>query len=292
MIEKRYPRKLNKSIDSRLLAPDEMSDAVNINASEDTRGSGGNSGVLKPIKSNTPLNEGFAELGEGNKNVVGKLCATSTMLFTSLLMTMLVPTAYAYDPDEYLPGSGGPNGLTKVYVSNKLNYNASSFVKADITYISRNYVAEDDTLYEDVPFIFFTDNNSQPKKINVLRAIESDYDDNSEYDFLFACHKTPVHEITGEFGNSEDVNTNEFVGIEGFQFAYQTVYKDGSESAISSYSDVFVPPGYLSYYGQADVQILNQQNKIGLVVPPDDFSSEVESFKLLMRREILGLGFG
>ena len=90
---------------------------------------------------------------------------------------------YAYDPDEYLPGSGGSNGLTKVYASNKLNYNASSFVKADITYTPRNYIAEDDTLYEDVPFIFFTDNNSQPKKINVLRAIESDYDENSELDF-------------------------------------------------------------------------------------------------------------
>ena len=292
MIEKRYPRKLNKSIDSRLLAPDEMSDAVNINASEDTRGSGGNSGVLKPIKSNTPLNEGFAELGEGNKNVVGKvMCDKYNVIYFFVNDDAGANGIYAYDPDEYLPGSGGPNGLTKVYVSNKLNYNASSFVKADITYISRNYIAEDDTLYEDVPFIFFTDNNSQPKKINVLRAIESDYDDNSEYDFLFACHKTPVHEITGQFGNSEDVNTNEFVGIEGFQFAYQTVYKDGSESAISSYSDVFVPPGYLSYYGQADVQILNQQNKIGLVVPPDDFSSEVESFKLLMRRGDSGSWF-
>ena len=38
MIEKRYPRKLNKSVDSRLLAPDEMSDAINISAGEDTRG--------------------------------------------------------------------------------------------------------------------------------------------------------------------------------------------------------------------------------------------------------------
>ena len=133
---------------------------------------------------------------------------------------------YAYDPDEYLPGSGGSNGLTKVYASNKLNYNASSFVKADITYTPRNYIAEDDTLYEDVPFIFFTDNNSQPKKINVLRAIESDYDENSELDFLLACHKTPVHEIFGVFSTNTEVNTNEFLGIEGFQFAYQTVYRD------------------------------------------------------------------
>lgn len=292
MIEKRYPRKLNKSVDSRLLAPDEMSDAINISAGEDTRGEGGNAGVLKPVKSNTPLNEGFAEFADGNKNVVGKvMCDKYNVIYFFVNDDAGDNGIYAYDPDEYLPGSGGSNGLTKVYASNKLNYNASSFVKADITYIPRNYIAEDDTLYEDVPFIFFTDNNSQPKKINVLRAIESDYDENSESDFLLACHKTPVHEIIGEFSTNTQVNTNEFLGIEGFQFAYQTVYRDGSESAISSYSDVFVPPGYLTYYGQADVQILNQNNQINLVVPHNDFSSEVESFKILMRRGDSGSWF-
>lgn len=292
MIEKRYPRKLNKSVDSRLLAPDEMSDAINISAGEDARGEGGNAGVLKPVKSNTPLNQGFAELGEGNKNVVGKvMCDKYNVIYFFVNDDVGINGIYAYDPDEYLPGSGGPNGLTKVYVSSKLSYNASSFVKADITYIPRNYISEDDTLYEDVPFIFFTDNNSQPKKINVLRAIESDYDENSESDFILACHKTPVHEVYGEFGTNTEVNTNEFLGIEGFQFAYQTVYRDGSESAISSYSDVFVPPGYLTYYGQADVQILNQNNQISLIVPHDDFSSEVESFKLLMRRGDSGSWF-
>jgi hypothetical protein len=292
MIEKRYPRKLNKSIDSRLLAPDEMSDAINISTGEDTRGSGGNAGVLKPIKSNTPLNEGFAEFADGNKNVVGKvMCDKYNVIYFFVNDAAGDNGIYAYDPDEYLPGSGGSNGLTKVYVSSTLAYNASSFVKADITYIPRNYVAEDETLYEDVPFIFFTDNNSQPKKINVLRAIEGDYDGNSELDFLLACHKTPVHEITGSFLYDAAINTNEFLGIEGFQFAYQTVYRDGSESAISSYSDVFVPPGYLTYYGQADVQILNQQNTIKLTVPSDDFSSEVESFKILMRRGDSGSWF-
>lgn len=292
MIEKRYPRKLNKSVDSRLLAPDEMSDAINISAGEDTRGEGGNAGVLKPVKSNTPLNEGFAEFADGNKNVVGKvMCDKYNVIYFFVNDDAGDNGIYAYDPDEYLPDSGGSNGLTKVYASNNLNYNASSFVKADITYIPRNYIAEDGTLYEDVPFIFFTDNNSQPKKINVLRAIESDYDENSELDFLLACHKTPVHEIYGEFSTNTEVNTNEFLGIEGFQFAYQTVYRDGSESAISSYSDVFVPPGYLTYYGQADVQILNQNNQISLVVPHDDFSSEVESFKILMRRGDSGSWF-
>jgi len=292
MIEKRYPRKLNKSADSRLLAPDEMSDAINISAGEDTRGEGGNAGVLKPVKSNTPLNEGFSEFGDGDKNVVGKvMCEKYNVIYFFVNDVNGDNGIYAYDPDEYLPGSGGLNGLTKVYVSNKLTYNSSSFVKADITYIPRNYISEDDTLYEDVPFIFFTDNIGQPKKINVLRAIESDYEANSENDFIFVCHKTPTEQITGEWGIDDSITINEFLGIEGFQFAYQTVYTDGSESAISSYSDVFVPPGYLRYQGQSDVQFLNQTNKIDLTIPSDDMSSEVESVKLLTRRGDSGSWF-
>ena len=38
MIEKRFPRKLNKSVDSRILGADSMSDALNINVSENTEG--------------------------------------------------------------------------------------------------------------------------------------------------------------------------------------------------------------------------------------------------------------
>ena len=135
-------------------------------------------------------------------------------------------------------------------------------------------MSAEDVLYEDVPMIFFTDNNSQPKKLNVLRAIESDYDADSEGDFILVCHKTPVNEITGVWGNDPTISINEFLGIEGFQFAYQTVYRDGSESAISSYSDIFVPPGYLRYQGQSDVQYLNQQNKIDLLIPGGDMSPE------------------
>ena len=55
MIDKRLPRKLNKALDSRLLPKSDMSDALNVSITEDSRGEGGNAGVLKPIRSNFDL---------------------------------------------------------------------------------------------------------------------------------------------------------------------------------------------------------------------------------------------
>ena len=292
MIEKRYPRKLNKSIDSRLLGPDEMSDAININTSEDTRGGGGNAGVIKPLKSNTPLNEGFASFSDGNKTVVGKvMCDKYDVIYFFVYDADGQNGIYAYDPEKYLPGSNGKNGITKVFSSPSLTYGPEVFIKADITYVQRNYETADGTLYEDVPYIFFTDNVSQPKKINVLRAIEQDYDEGSIFDFMLVCPRTPQKPIvpisgssSGGWDNETDFNSNEFIGIEGFQFAYQNVYVDGSETAISAYSQIFVPPGYLRYTGSSDVAYLNQLNAIEIVIPNDDMSDEIESVKLLARR--------
>ena len=297
MIEKKFPRKLNKSADSRRLAADEMSDALNINVSEDGSGEG-NSGVIKPLKSNTPLDSGFDLASESDKTVLGKVsCDKYNVIYFFVYNADDVHGIYDYDPDEYLPGSNGKNGITKVFESIVFNFQATDFIKADITYVQRNYVV-DDVVYEDVPFIFFTDNQSEPKKINVLRAITEDYSeaDADINDFLFACPKTPTTRVQafkegGVWENYEDYNANEFLGIEGFQFAFQNVYKDGSETALSSFSDIFVPPGYLQYSGSSDIQILNQLNMIQLTIPNDDMSSEVESVKLLCRRGNSGSWF-
>ena len=59
MIEKKRPRVLNSSKDSRVRGPEEMSDALNINASshygEDH--AGGNVGVIKAAYGNSAISE-------------------------------------------------------------------------------------------------------------------------------------------------------------------------------------------------------------------------------------------
>ena len=69
------------------------------------------------------------------------------------------------------------------------------------------------------------------------------------------------------------------------------MYEDGSESAISSYSELFVPPGYLIYQGQSDVEYLNQNNRLSLSVPLNEMSEEVVEIKVLMRRGDNGAWF-
>lgn len=301
MIEKRFPRKLNKSADSRLLGPDEMSDAININTSEDTRSSGGNAGVIKPIKSNKALDGGFVEFEGTDKTVVGKaICEKYNVIYFFVHENGGDNGIYAYDPDGYFPNSSFGSGVEKIFANSILSWSSDAFVKADITYVQRNYVADDGTLYEDVPYLFFTDNQSEPKKINVLRAIENDFTASglSLEDFVLVCPKTPQNPIispldsaNGGWGNEPEFNSNEFLSVEGFQFCYQLVYKDGSESALSAFSKIYVPPGYLNYTGSTDVSALNADNAIDLAIPTTDLSAEVESVKLLTRRGNTGSWF-
>lgn len=286
MIEKRLPRKLNKSSDSRVLGVDEMSDALNITVSTND---GGNANVLKPIQGNYAL-EGDLGVGD-NKKVVGKaICTKYDIVYFFVQNDEGDDYIVAYDPNKFLPNTESDSHETIVFSHASLSFPVAGFVKADLTYIQRRFEHEG-RVYDDTPFLFFTDNTNEPKKLNVLRACVGDFEEEGVNDFSFACAKTPVHPIVGViddentgWANETTFNQNEFLNIPGFQFAYQSVYRDGFESAISSYSQVFVPPGYLRYTGQSDITLLNAYNAIDLIVPNDDMSPEVESVKVLARR--------
>ena len=287
MIEKRFPRKLNKSADSRVLGADSMSDALNISITDDLEG---NSGVIKPVKANRKLQIPEAFFSFQEKTVVGKVaCDKYNVLYFFVSDSSGADGIFAYDPDGYLPFSQGGENVVKIFQDDSLQFDINGFVKADITYIQRSFQA-DSKDYVDTPFIFFTDNSSEPKKLNVLRAITNDYEEEGINDFLFACTKAPINPIVagddeaGGFIDDTEQLQNEFLNVEGFQFAYQNIQKDGFESAISAYSKVFVPPGYLRYMGVSDIALLNAYNAISIVVPNDDMSPEVESVKILARR--------
>ena len=228
-------------------------------------------------------------------------------------------------PEEIIPvfwTAANGNGI------NFLN-DPLSFVKADITYVQKNFTIDEiqgpnpqnlprQRSYSEVPMLFFTDGNGEPYKLNVFRALEycnsSDnfntapaqgpsglnttnfpqtFNEGAEWtkDFLYVCTKTPVVPIVGEWFNDETANSNEFIGVNGCQFAYQVVYRDGNESAISTYSDVYVPPGYLAYNGVSDIDMLNQQNAIRLTIPTGEFSNEAEKVKILVRKGETGSWF-
>jgi len=336
MIDKRLPRKLNRSVDSRVLPKQDMSDALNVSISED---GDGNAGVIKPIKSNEPnpssdtgsyAGTGASASFFGDRYVLGKciddknnvvyyfVCDNGSGVEGETAVYKRNNGIYAYDPDNYLPFEHDPQEIVPVFWTNsndtngfKFLMNPLAFVKADITYIQKKITVNGKS-YDESPMLFFTDGESEPYKLNVLRAIEfintgsgtgpADVTSNiptdqnfttlDTKDFLYVCTITPVFPITGEWKNDETVNSNEFIGVNGCQFAYQVVYKDGNESAISTYSDVFIPPGYLAYNGVSDIDLLNQQNSIELSIPTNaSISGEAEEIKILIRKGETGSWF-
>ena len=63
--------------------------------------------------------------------------------------------------------------------------------------------------------------------------------------FCHACKPTPLTRPTFEFVQDESSSVNNFERQEGFKFAYQVLYNDGTKSAISPKSDIAIPPSIM-----------------------------------------------
>ena len=288
MLSKLFPRKINHSADTKARGKDDMSDAQNISISGDKEG---DEGVIKPIKSNIeiPSDSQIFPAG-GNKTVLGKVSDSkyNVVYFFVYCSAASECGVYAYDPYMYFTDHT-PESLIKVYANAAFAFTPESFVNADITY-SQNKYRGGSKDYEDTPVLFFTDNTNEPKKLNVLRGYyESVSDTATIEDFITACPKSPVFPITFTFG-ANDTPNSEFKNINGFQFAYQSVFKDKNVSAISTYSALAVPPSYVNQ-GVASSASLEGDNVCNLTIPTNDLSAEVDKVKILARRGPTGPWF-
>ena len=289
MINKVVPRKLNQSSDSKIRSKEDMIDALNVSISSDERNSEGNEGVIKPVKSNVNIS-GTAFDSDGSKTVLGKLEDTKNdvVYFFVHCTDQNKSGVYAYDPNNYFTGHN-PDEIIELFTNAEFNFDQTSFVKGDVTYIQTKR-EHDGVVYEDTPLLFFTDNINEPRKLNVLRAYYEEFvqdyvvGTNSIKDFITACPKAPSFPITFEFVADENLPYSEFRNINGFQFAYQMIYKDQNVSAISTISEIAVPPSYITHGASELPMPLNQHNVCRLTIPIDDMSFEVEKVKILARR--------
>ena len=134
--------------------------------------------------------------------------------------------------------------------------------------------------------MYFTDNENEPRKINIYRALLNQlthiggYDAISVADFICACPKTPLDRISFEFSPDLSRSVNNFSTSPGFQFAYQNIYIDGAESAISTYSQIAFPPSVLNR-GAAQTSNLLGHNLCTLTLPV--LGAEIESIRILAR---------
>ena len=140
--------------------------------------------------------------------------------------------------------------------------------------------------FERDAILYFTDNENEPRKINIYRALLNQlthiggYDAISVADFICACPKTPLDRISFEFSPDLSRSVNNFSTSPGFQFAYQNIYIDGAESAISTYSQIAFPPSVLNR-GAAQTSNLLGHNLCTLTLPV--LGAEIESIRILAR---------
>jgi len=294
-INKITPRQLSPDVDSKLTPSTSFLDALNVHTGDHEEG---NEGVLKNIKGTTSLfisSSGIDNL-PSNARVIGKVVDPRTdvvylFVFSSSGADQGI---WAYDPNAVLPPTGeSPNNkhsLKLVYKSPMFNFKSDGFVKADIVY--SNSAPTLDGIEKD-SIIYFTDGINEPRKINPYRAIsvkagihgEATDTNSNEVDFITACPKTPLKPITFSFGTDYTQSTNSFLGSDGFQFAYQHVYLDGTETAISPYSDVAFPPSVIEQGAQSHIDPRDSNVCFLKIYQP---GAEIESIKIVCRQGALG----
>lgn len=278
MIDKITPRKLNTSKDARLQGELEMYDAYNISVSDfegdqdsgavDGESSGtqtGDQGVIKPAKGNQVIANSFT--GTEKRRVLGSVADEVNGTIYCFVFSEIAAEQGVYKT------SG--EGLTPVYTSAYFNFPSTGFVRADLVY------------HKGSPILYFTDGVNEPRKLNVQDAATTTFTEGHDIvDFITACPKTPMHRPSFTFDSDPTKPTN-FRNVEGFQFAYQCVYKTGEESAISSYSNVAVPPSYLNQGALSEPSLIS--DNVIVVKVPDvvggvrSFTQNIDKIRLLVR---------
>lgn len=136
--------------------------------------------------------------------------------------------------------------------------------------------------------LFFTDGESEPKKLNIRRCIEDNTNFSGNFlnyagadlkDFISACPKTPEKPIRFSWAR-EAGKTSNFEDTNGFQFAYQNIYVDGFVSSISVVSEVSYPPAIQSL-GAKSLTEVRVENTCILEIPKQ--GPEVDAVKILFR---------
>lgn len=272
MIGKLLPRALNKDTDERLLKSYEMVDAVNVQISTDDSG---DNGVIKNIRSTeaaTNVDEYEFLQSNDNVKVVGSVedHENGYVYFFVWSSSSLNHAILKYDVS---------NNSYTIVAEGSLNFPEYGYVDAAIL---------NDPTYGngDNSFIFFTDNNNEPKKVNVNRFPDS-FNINTSItlfpEYLHACIKTPVSPVQFKFvTDNEYSNVNNFWRQEGCYFAYRYILKDGFYSPISVYSKVAIP---FNNVQQGDNGVLYNSENCCILTLPDiaDYDGEIEKIQILYR---------
>jgi hypothetical protein len=276
-VHKIIPAALNKDGDFRTISNTEMTDALNVTISPD---SNGNSFVLKNSRGNVVL--------ENPRGTYTNPGSTRTV----------IGSVTDYDQDYIYFFVHGTNQNHGIYRCNfntdspfyeivleraELNFVADSHIDADVVRYDVNQNGSVETI------IYFTDGKSEPKKINVDRAMSgsafTDYATSDYAEFLSVCKTPPISSIAATVNTDTAFKQNYIYG-RCFSFGCRYVYKDGEVSVLSPLSEVIVNR-YLcnAYFGSAAVLdngiYVSIENYVSITVP--SWGKEVSKIELVFR---------
>lgn len=307
MIDKITPKFLDKSSDFKLVRKTSLIDALNIYIDTET-GDDNSGGVIKPIKGTQKIAVDPVENEiptTENYKAVGSVTDENTGIVYFFVWSEKIDKhgIWAYDSRGVLPGiaEGGftapfPGTVKKIIQAPEFNFPADGFVKGDIVYTNTNAFSDPDvtlpspveTYPQKDALLYFTDNKNEPRKINIYRAYLKGFEVNGDSvlnrqikrDFISACPRVPMDVISFVFEADPTRDINNFATAPGFQFAYQNIYKDGLESAISPYSSIAFPPSIVER-GAANTDNILAHNKCVVTIPQQN--KEVSRVRLLAR---------
>jgi hypothetical protein len=226
MIDKLVPRYLNLEDDQRLVKSVEMTDALNVRLSSDDDGNGG---VIKNAYGNAAISFRTGdELPAGTNKVIGSVAnSDGGEIFFFVWNNNNNHSIYRY--------SASSDEAQLVYRDSILDFSSFYHIRASVV---RNLAGE--------TLLYFTDANTDPKKINVTRALLGLYPasftsgtDAEKLINIAVAKQPPMTPPTFAFSTNVNLKQNNLYEST-FQFAAQYVYQDGERSAISAYSELAV----------------------------------------------------
>lgn len=234
-IDKIIPRFLVSDEDERLLKEGAMTDALNVTISEDGDGT---EGVIKNVKGTT---QGTAvsgsELPVDAVTVIGQVSDPQRGFIYFFVADDSATGDFSNGTEHAIYQYNTSNNTYRLVIKRSwLKFDPNGFVKADVL----NADFQQNGVVQTV--IYFTDDVNAPRKINIDRALDGDYNvvSDSDLDYaLLSIKAAPTSPPTFKFETDYNVEQNNFQE-NIFQYASQIIYKDGEESAISSYSKLAV----------------------------------------------------
>jgi hypothetical protein len=265
-IDKLQPQFLNLDDDERLISKVEMSDAQNVRTSVDAAG---NALVLRNALGNFSRSED-ANIQNGSMPAGTNICVGTCS--SERLGYIYWFVWNSNDDHTILRYDNTTKKAYIVYQDDLLLFNSGTRVTADV--IENN---NDDVL------LYFTDGVNSPKKINATIA-EQSFSGTGGYPTAFstgtvdvrslyvtAAKAPPLTPPVITFVNNPDVGQTD-IFEKNFQFAYQYVYRDGEESALSPYTqlgvsisqlkDGFINNGQRNFFNQINLELESSQGDV------------------------------